>query len=947
VGSTTVYLRLAATTGFGTYSGNVSVVGGGATPQNVAIPSSTVAKKALTITGLSNAGTRVYDATTAGTVSGTPAYDGFVNGDSFPVTDTVTWTFANKNVGTAKPLGASGDFSAPSANYSVTQPTFAADITAASLTFTGGAVTSRAYAVGNTNVTITGSLSGVIGSDVVNFTGTGTIASANAGSSVPVTAAVSLSGTDSGNYNLTQPTGLTVNITKADQSITFGSLSNKQVGDAAFALSASANSGLTVSYSSSDTAVATVAGSTVTVVGVGTTTITASQAGDDNYNAATSVPQSLTVTPGPTTLAIGDIAILGFNSNTPDGFAFVTWVDLGPNTVIKFTDNAFLSSGSATGTNNGRGGENFVTWTNNTGNVIAAGTVITIVDGTPATTSQGSVSQRLTGISNSGDQIFAYQGVGAGTSTSNSDFGANANPSTFTGTILFGLNFGSDWLSTGVPSSNTSYRPSELAATYGSIALTTISTSRGQYTGARSGLTLAQLKAAVVDPTNWTTATGTGVITLDTTAFTIAQPQTITFAALEASTYGDSSFALSATANSTLAVTFTSSDPTVASVDGNTVTILKAGSTDIVASQAGGTANSITYAAATPVTNSLTVSPKALAVTAEAKSKVYGAGDPALTYTSSGLVGGDSLSGSLARTAGENVGTYAINQGTLANANYNISFIGANLEITAAALPAVSWGTATITNSNGVSGFSYLYTGRSSNGISTSYSNSVAPAAAGYYTAVATSTDGNYTGSSTNQFHVSGPVLANDTGASSYDLRKPQDNSMFFIDKAVVLANDKRIDSSGAVQTTGLDIASVTAVTGSISYSSPFIVYTPTSAATDTFTYSVTADGVTATATVTVVPETNADVPTFTLQIVRIATAPAFAEGNTTVTVDFIGVPGKSYEVLYKGDLNEASWTTTGSHNTGATGSFSVTVTKAGNHLADWASMFFQAKVNP
>ena len=103
-----------------------------------------------------------------------------------------------------------------------------------------------------------------------------------------------------------------------------------------------------------------------------------------------------------------------------------------------------------------------------------------------------------------------------------------------------------------------------------------------------------------------------------------------------------------------------------------------------------------------------------------------------------------------------------------------------------------------------------------------------------------------------------------------------------------------------------------------------------------------------ATAKVTVTPETNADLPTFDLQIVRIATAPAVAGGNTTVTVDFIGVPGKSYEVLYKGDLGEANWTSTGSHNTGGTGSFSVTVTKAGDHVADWAgSMFFQGKVNP
>jgi len=60
-------------------------------------------------------------------------------------------------------------------------------------------------------------------------------------------------------------------------------------------LNASASSGLAVSFASSNPAVATVSGGTLTVVGLGTTTITASQTGDTNYNAASPVPQTLTV----------------------------------------------------------------------------------------------------------------------------------------------------------------------------------------------------------------------------------------------------------------------------------------------------------------------------------------------------------------------------------------------------------------------------------------------------------------------------------------------------------------------------------------------------------------------------------------------------------------------------------------------------------------------------
>ena len=81
--------------------------------------------------------------------------------------------------------------------------------------------------------------------------------------------------------------------------------------------------------------------------------------------------------------------------------------------------------------------------------------------------------------------------------------------------------------------------------------------------------------------------------------------------------------------------------------------------------------------------NNLVITPIAITVTADAKSKTYGTADPALTYQITGgtLVGEDSLSGSLSRTAGENVGSYAINQGTLSNSNYTIGYAGANLTI--------------------------------------------------------------------------------------------------------------------------------------------------------------------------------------------------------------------------------------------------------------------------
>ncbi|WP_186758759.1 MBG domain-containing protein, partial [Echinicola salinicaeni] len=73
------------------------------------------------------------------------------------------------------------------------------------------------------------------------------------------------------------------------------------------------------------------------------------------------------------------------------------------------------------------------------------------------------------------------------------------------------------------------------------------------------------------------------------------------------------------------------------------------------------------------------------------QTKVYGDTDPVLTYQVSGLKNGDTegavITGSLSRSAGEDVGTYAINLGTLsAVGNYVINFIPADFEITSATL---------------------------------------------------------------------------------------------------------------------------------------------------------------------------------------------------------------------------------------------------------------------
>lgn len=295
LGSTPVYLRLAQTTAFGAYSGDVTVSGGGATSKILSTSSSSVARKELTITGLSG-GSKVYDRDSVAPLTGTAAYVGLENSEEFAVTGTPTASFTNATVGIDKVITVTG-YTPPSNNYTLTPPTgLTGNITPLALTVSGAVVTSKVYN-GNSVAAITGAtLVGVISPDVVTIaTSSGTFSDVNVGTGIPVTAALTLGGANVENYTLTQPTGLTGNITKANQTITFATLPEKLTTDAPFTLNATTSSGLPVTFLSSDPGVASVSGSTATIVGLGSTNITASQAGDGNYNAATSVVRELKV----------------------------------------------------------------------------------------------------------------------------------------------------------------------------------------------------------------------------------------------------------------------------------------------------------------------------------------------------------------------------------------------------------------------------------------------------------------------------------------------------------------------------------------------------------------------------------------------------------------------------------------------------------------------------
>jgi uncharacterized repeat protein (TIGR02543 family) len=229
--SGTLYVRLAATaTVSGSYnSQNIALTSSGASTVNIATAASgnTVTAKGLTITGISISN-KTYDGNTTATISGTAAYSGLVNGETFSVAGTAIASFGDKTVSNGKAVTVSG-YTAPSANYSITQPTgLTANITSKSLIVSGAAVSSKVYD-GTNAATITGSLSGVISGDVVNLVGSGTFASANVGTGISVTSTSTLNGADAANYSLTQPTGLTANITTKALTITANNVT-KEIG---------------------------------------------------------------------------------------------------------------------------------------------------------------------------------------------------------------------------------------------------------------------------------------------------------------------------------------------------------------------------------------------------------------------------------------------------------------------------------------------------------------------------------------------------------------------------------------------------------------------------------------------------------------------------------------------------------------------------------------------
>ena len=117
-----------------------------------------------------------------------------------------------------------------------------------------------------------------------------------------------------GNTSYSAASQLTQNITvgKSAQTISFGNAPTVTVGGSG-TVSATASSGLTVTFASSTPTVCSVSGKTVTGLAAGTCTITANQAGNTSYSAASQLTQNITVGTG---ASINTLPMEGFWTGT-------------------------------------------------------------------------------------------------------------------------------------------------------------------------------------------------------------------------------------------------------------------------------------------------------------------------------------------------------------------------------------------------------------------------------------------------------------------------------------------------------------------------------------------------------------------------------------------------------------------------------------------------------
>lgn len=196
------------------------ISGSGADAGNYIFNTTATATANITPVVLNLSGARVYDGSTDANANlfGNDGVLAGINGQTLNLSG--SGVLASKNVNPAQGFASLGSLSLSNgsglaSNYTLVGGVDQVAITPAILTVIGTTTTDRTYD-GTTLDTLSGStLSGVFGNDSVSLgnDGSGLFGDKNVGNDKSVSTAMTISGTDAGNYILEQPTGLVANIT--------------------------------------------------------------------------------------------------------------------------------------------------------------------------------------------------------------------------------------------------------------------------------------------------------------------------------------------------------------------------------------------------------------------------------------------------------------------------------------------------------------------------------------------------------------------------------------------------------------------------------------------------------------------------------------------------------------------------------------------------------------
>jgi hypothetical protein len=414
------------------------------------------------------------------------------------------------------------------------------------------------------------------------------------------------------------------------QTITFAPIPGQAVGTP-LALTATASSGLGVTFASLTSSVCTVTGTTAAFSTTGTCTIQATQTGNASYAAATPVSQSFTVSAEGQTITFGTIATQTVGtplalSATASSSLGVTYASL-TTSVCSVTGTAatMLTSGTCTIQATQPGNSSYAAappvsqsfTVNAATQTITFGNPGTQTVGTPLALSATATSNLAVTFASTTTSVCTVSGTSAtmliaGTCTIQATQAGNSSYLAATPVSqTFTVNLESQTITFGTIVAQTVATPLTLSATASSnlaVIYNSQTTSVCTVSGtAATMVTSGTCTIQATQPGNASYAVATPV----SQSFTVnGEAQTITFAPPGAQNVG-TPLALSATATSNLAVTFASTTTSVCTVTGTAATMVTTGTCTIQATQPGNT----TYAAATMVSQSFTVNGEAQTIT--------------------------------------------------------------------------------------------------------------------------------------------------------------------------------------------------------------------------------------------------------------------------------------------------------------------------------------------